>query len=234
MTDKPTPTTDLLKRCAEIYEWRCTGVLSGEALRDYAKRKWPDRHDTLQMAEHETVTEALALLAKWGQSAQAAEPVAWLGNTTDPQPQRPAMKGSRKMKVFLGGTCNESNWRNRIIPMLEVGFFNPVVDDWTPDCMAEELRQREECDVCLYVITPKMTGVYSVAEVIDDSNKRPARTVFVRLRDDGDEKFTDGQWKSLGAVAQMVERNGGTAFDSLKSAALHINALTPNAEITGG
>ena len=133
------------------------------------------------------------------------------------------------MKVFMGGTCNESDWRNRIIPMLEVGFFNPVVDDWTPDCMAEELRQREECDVCLYVITPKMTGVYSVAEVIDDSNKRPARTVFVRLRDDGDEKFTDGQWKSLGAVAQMVERNGGTAFDSLKSAALHINAVTPNA-----
>ena len=70
MTDKPTPTTDLLKRCAEIHEWRSTGVLSGEALRDYAKRKWPDRHDTLQMAEHETVTEALALLAKWGQPAQ--------------------------------------------------------------------------------------------------------------------------------------------------------------------
>ena len=82
MTDKPTPTTDLLKRCAEIHEWRSTGVLSGEALRDYAKRKWPDRHDTLQMAEHETVTEALALLAKWGQPAQAAEPVAWLRNTT--------------------------------------------------------------------------------------------------------------------------------------------------------
>ena len=72
MTDKPTPTTDLLKRCAEIHEWRSTGVLSGEALRDYAKRKWPDRHDTLQMAEHETVTEALALLAKRGQPA--AEP----------------------------------------------------------------------------------------------------------------------------------------------------------------
>ena len=86
MTDKPTPTTDLLKRCAEIHEWRSTGVLSGEALRDYAKRNWPDRRDALQMAEHETVTEALALLAKWGQPAQAAEPVAWLRNTTDPQP----------------------------------------------------------------------------------------------------------------------------------------------------
>ena len=78
MTDKPTPTTDLLKRCAEIHEWRSTGVLPGEALRDYAKRKWPDRHDTLQMAEHETVTEALALLAKWGQPAVKGDPVAWL------------------------------------------------------------------------------------------------------------------------------------------------------------
>ena len=78
MPDKPTPTTDLLKRCAEIHEWRSTGILSGEALRDYAKRKWPGRLDTLQMAEHETVSEALALLAKLGQPAQAAEPVAWL------------------------------------------------------------------------------------------------------------------------------------------------------------
>ena len=71
MTDKPTPTTDLLKRCAEIHEWRSTGVLSGEALRDYAKRKWPDRHDTLQMAEHETVTEAPALLATQPTQTQA-------------------------------------------------------------------------------------------------------------------------------------------------------------------
>ena len=81
MTDKPTPTTDLLKRCAEIHEWRSTGVLSGEALRDYAKRKWPDRHDTLQMAEHETVTEALALLAKWGTPATGGGPAGTVGYT---------------------------------------------------------------------------------------------------------------------------------------------------------
>jgi GH15 family glucan-1,4-alpha-glucosidase len=58
--------------------------------------------------------------------------------------------------------------------------------------MAEELRQRETCDICLYVITPKMTGVYSIAEVIDDSNKRPNKTVLVRLRTDENDRFTDG------------------------------------------
>ena len=132
------------------------------------------------------------------------------------------------MKVFLGGTCNESTWRNQIIPMLRIDYFNPVVDDWTPECMAEEIRQREWCDVCLYVITPKMAGVYSIAEMVDDSNKRPGKTVFVRLKRDGDNFFTDGQWKSLGAVADMVKRNGGAGFESLESAASYINAVTPN------
>jgi len=128
------------------------------------------------------------------------------------------------MKVFLGGTCNESKWRNLIIPHLAVDFFNPVVADWTPACMEEEIRQRETCDVVLYTITPKMTGTYSVAEVVDDSNKRPQKTVFICLREDDGLRFDDGQWKSLGAVAQMVERNGGAVFSDLKSAALDINA----------
>ena len=37
-----------------------------------------------------------------------------------------------------------------------------------------------------------MTGVYSIAEVVDDSNKRPGKTILVILRDDGDKKFTEG------------------------------------------
>ena len=127
------------------------------------------------------------------------------------------------LKVFLGGTCNESNWRNQIIPMLDIEYFNPVVEDWTPACMAEEIKQRESCDIVLYAITPKMTGTYSIAEVVDDSNKRPGRTVFIRLREDGNKRFDEAQWKSLGAVAQLVEKNGGSIFTDLKSAAIVIN-----------
>jgi len=129
-----------------------------------------------------------------------------------------------KMKVFLGGTCNESTWRERFIPMLEIEYFNPVVDDWTPECMKEEIHQRENCDFVLYTITPKMTGVYSIAEVVDDSNKRPSKTIFIQLRKDDDKEFTDGQWRSLGAVAKMIASNGGNIFDNLKSAANFINA----------
>ena len=90
--------------------------------------------------------------------------------------------------------------------------------------MKEELKQRESCDYCLYVITPKMKGVYSIAEVVDDSNKRTDKTIFVCLRcDDGVQPFNDGQWNSLTAVVRMVKCNGSKVFYDLISAANYIN-----------
>ena len=126
-------------------------------------------------------------------------------------------------RVFLGGTCNESDWRDCLIRILHIDYFNPVVDDWTPDCMAEELRQRGSCNFCLYTITPRMTGVYSIAEVVDDSNKRPEQTLFCVLETDGELAFTDGQLRSLRAVAAMVQRNGGRAFEALADCAAFLN-----------
>jgi hypothetical protein len=128
-------------------------------------------------------------------------------------------------RVFLGGTCNESTWRNRMMIYLHddgLEYFNPVVDDWDNKAQQNEIKERETCDFCLYTITPRKTGDYAIAEVVDDSNKRPERTVLVLLRDDGDLRFDEGQWKSLGAVARMVKRNGGQVFDSLKSASLYM------------
>ena len=128
-------------------------------------------------------------------------------------------------RVFLGGTCNESTWRNRMMIHLNeegIEYFNPVVPDWTEACMAQEIEERKTCDFLLYTITPKMTGVYAIAEVVDDSNKRPEKTILVLLLRDDDLKFTEGQWKSLGAVAKMVTRNGGKVFDSLQASAIYI------------
>lgn len=127
-------------------------------------------------------------------------------------------------KVFLGGTCNDSRWRNLIIPQLKIDYFNPVVEDWTEECMKQELQERETCDFCLYTITPKMPGVYSIAEVVDDSNKRSNKTILVLLRDDKDLHFDTHQWKSLQAVARMVKSNGAQVFESLKSAANYMNS----------
>ena len=128
-----------------------------------------------------------------------------------------------KLKVFLGGTCNNSTWREKLIPKLQIEYFNPVVDDWTEDDYQEELKQRKDCDFCLYVITPMMTGVYSIAEVIDDSNKRPEKTVFAFLEEDDSKKFDKGQIKSLDKVGVMVKDNGGKYFKSLDEVSIYLN-----------
>ena len=127
--------------------------------------------------------------------------------------------------VFLGGTCNGSTWRDEIIPQLSIDYFNPVVKDWTPYCMAEEIRQRSICDFVLYTITPKMKGVYSIAELVQDSCFRPEKTILVILTEDGEKKFDEFQLKSLGQVSKMVKDNGGQSFDSIEKAAKFMNKI---------
>lgn len=133
-----------------------------------------------------------------------------------------------KTKVFLGGTCNNSTWRDKLIPLLKIDYFNPVVDDWTPECQDEEIRQRESCDYCLYTITPKMTGVYSIAEVVDDSNKRPGKTILCVLDEDNESSFSETQIKSLKQVKEMVKNNGANVFDSLEDIASFLNKTNKN------
>jgi hypothetical protein len=128
------------------------------------------------------------------------------------------------MKVFLGGTCNGSKWRDIIEPRLNIDYFNPVVDNWTEEDYQNELKEREICDFCLYVITPKMKGSYSIAEVIDDSNKRPEKTIFCFVKQDSKDEFDKEQIKSLDKVGKMVENNGGKYLKSLSEVVKYLNS----------
>ncbi len=139
--------------------------------------------------------------------------------------------------VFLGGTCNGSNWRNILLLALNtsvVSAYNPVVADWTPECQAEEIRQRESSDYCLYVITPKMMGSYSIAEVVEDSVKRPGKTLLLILNQDGEDVFNPAQTKSLQQVGKMVEANGGRWFQTKADLVFFLNnAVVPTHTVVG-
>ena len=127
-------------------------------------------------------------------------------------------------KVFLGGTCNGSTWRDDFIKDLWIDYFRPDADNWTPAMMEEEIHQRERCDFCLYVITPKITGVYAIAEVVDDSNKRPSKTIFSYLLSDGENVFTKDQLKSLEQTGRMIKENGALFFKTLNEVSDYLNS----------
>ena len=114
-----------------------------------------------------------------------------------------------KSKIFLGGTCAESTWRERIENNVQVSMFNPVVEDWNKDCQAIEMDEKEnKCDVHLYVITSEMKGVFSIAEVIDSVHNKTKKTIF-HVMPNG---FDKGQLKSLQAVVDLVKLRGGVAY----------------------
>lgn len=130
------------------------------------------------------------------------------------------------MKIFLGGTTSNSKWREQLIPLLKVDYFNPVVKKWTEECKAEEERQKEVCDYLLYVIT-RTYSMYSIGEAVDDSNKRPEKTIFCVLDEEmpnGKMAFTSSNLNRLDAVGKIITDNGGKYFKSLEDVAHYVNS----------
>ena len=123
-----------------------------------------------------------------------------------------------KNKIFLGGTCAETTWRDKLINVIQVPFFNPVVEDWTPECQEVETEEKEfKCNIHFYCITKEMQGVFSIAEVVDSVHQKDKRTIL-HVMPEGFEKH---QLKSLQAVVNLVNSRGGIAYidnDLLRSA----------------
>ena len=130
------------------------------------------------------------------------------------------------MKVFLDGTANASKWREEVIGKLKIDYYDPESEEWNEEAFRRKIREKEAADYCLYVITPKMTDFYSIVEVVDDSNKRSAKTIFCFLPEDEGKKFTPHQKKSLIAVGKMVKNNGGYWFQNLDEICKFLNSKT--------
>ena len=133
-------------------------------------------------------------------------------------------KVEKERIIFLGGTCNDDPWREEFIDnwnklkktndfkdlINDIELFNPVVDDWNEVAAARENEVKNNTFVNLFVITPRMTGVYSIAEAVECCHKPGTKTIFVTY-----DKFSEGfgnngrNEKSLDAVGELIERNGG-------------------------
>lgn len=132
----------------------------------------------------------------------------------------------------MGGTCNGSTWRDDLIKMLagsDVSYFNPVVDDWNEEAQVNEEREKRLCDYHLFCFTPKMSGFYAIAEVVNSAHQNPEGTIICFLETDGidDDRpdavrprtFTSSQINSLEAVARMVTSLAGMWAPDLESVA---------------
>ena len=132
-------------------------------------------------------------------------------------------------KIFLGGTCNNTTWRDSLIKVIDnIPYFNPVVNDWTPECQETEMDEKtNKCNIHFYLISKEMKGVFSIAEVIDSVHTSGKHTIL-QVVPDG---FEDFQLKSLSAVVDLVNLRGGIAYidnDIMRSARVLNNSFSIN------
>ena len=132
------------------------------------------------------------------------------------------------ISVFFFFSCHHSTWRDDLITKLDatkVKPFNPVVPHWNEAAQLNELYHRAHDDLCLYVITPEIPPYNSIsdAEVVDDSNKRPAKTIFCVLNERAGFTFNEHQQKGIVMLKKILTQNRVKVFDNLDDVATFLN-----------
>lgn len=72
-----------------------------------------------------------------------------------------------KTTIGLFGTCGSSLWRDPFIKRydaLHISYFNPKVDNWTPECATAEAEHLAIDQIILFPITGETYGFGSLAE----------------------------------------------------------------------
>lgn len=128
--------------------------------------------------------------------------------------------------IFLGGTTNKTTWRDDFIKLMKevnptIKPFNPVVDNWTQECVDLENFVKLHSRYHIYVLTPRMIGAYSIAEMIDSVHDRSKKVYIYIMESDTDDDGNELRWdprarNSLTVISNMVVSHGGIATSSIK------------------
>lgn len=127
--------------------------------------------------------------------------------------------------VFLGGT-HHSDWRKDFLKLIKesgsnIKCYEPVLENWTYENVVIEnlVKQNSNCHV--YVLTPNMVGMYSIAEMIDSAHDSDVETYFY-IKDeepnkDGDMIYWNPRMlNSLYSISNMMIKHGAHKAHSME------------------
>lgn len=127
--------------------------------------------------------------------------------------------------VFLGGTTNKSTWRAEFLKLIndtnsKIKCFNPVVENWTQECIDIENFVKHHAKYHIYVLTPRMMGVYTIAEMCESAHNHTKKTYFHIKDEDCDDNGNTIYWEphmknSLNATSNMLISHGAYKMNSI-------------------
>ena len=126
--------------------------------------------------------------------------------------------------VFLGGTIGGRNWREEFLELVKekkskIRCFNPIVSEWTKECIELENFVKHHAIYHIYVLSPAMRGCYTIAEMVNSAHESDKKTyVYIMDEDnvDGEPITWDARMKnSVTAVRNMLIEHGAVIADSI-------------------
>ncbi|CAH8451730.1 unnamed protein product [Schistosoma turkestanicum] len=143
-----------------------------------------------------------------------------------------ASLGLSRYDFFLGGACNPTTWRKEVaIPILDrlgLTYYNPQVDDWSPDLMELERKAKSMSDILLFVFENWRTrGLVSLLEVTYlASQKKPLVLCISKLDSTDSSAVSENIAKleyqfleeAMNCFLQMIKRLKIPCFSEVKTA----------------
>lgn len=129
-----------------------------------------------------------------------------------------------KDKIYLGGSIS-TKWREKLIPLLKLQYFDPKTEDCDEVSKAiEDIEKRDKCNIHLYVITSGDIDIpKNIAEATESTFNQEKSTIFAIIPQDIEKKALE----SLKKAAAIIIRNGGFTLieNDIKKIANILNLL---------
>lgn len=144
-----------------------------------------------------------------------------------------------ELEVFLGGSCNPTKWRyEQAIPYLQsrsISYYNPQVENWTPDLIEIEHHVKETVPVLLFVIDYSTRSLAAIAETCylvargknliivmnsmpDDKNQ----IKFIQQKNSNNEKDNENDYENVCQaryiLRSLLQNRNIPVFDNIKNA----------------
>eukprot|EP00516_Mucochytrium_quahogii_P008801 CAMPEP_0203773096 /NCGR_PEP_ID=MMETSP0099_2-20121227/4451_1 /ASSEMBLY_ACC=CAM_ASM_000209 /TAXON_ID=96639 /ORGANISM=" , Strain NY0313808BC1" /LENGTH=271 /DNA_ID=CAMNT_0050670855 /DNA_START=108 /DNA_END=924 /DNA_ORIENTATION=- len=138
-----------------------------------------------------------------------------------------SVKGSMQPgKVFLGGACGPTTWRKDVaIPFLEassISYFNPQVEEWSPDLVETEAIAKNNCELLFFVIGTETRSISSLVEASEYIASNRQVILVVKLFPDNSSQFSRDEIKDLNRgrtyLKDTASRHGALVFPEIEPA----------------
>ncbi|GBG27297.1 Hypothetical Protein FCC1311_035192 [Hondaea fermentalgiana] len=128
------------------------------------------------------------------------------------------------VQVFLGGACNPTTWRkDEAIPLLEaagITFYNPQVDEWSPELVDVEARMKASAQTLLFVVAAQTRSISSMIEAAEHIARQRNVVLVIEELDAG--LFHPDEVKDLqrgrAYLTDVAKRHGLTVYSSTSKA----------------